>query len=112
MIAIIWHYEVNPAHAEAFEAAYGPEGDWARLFARGDGFLGVELLRGEGDSWLTIDRWRSEADFEAFQAAYRSDYEALDRRTQPWTRDERRIGRFTTDARRLSRTPEPKIPAT
>ena len=94
MITIIWHYDVDPAHMASFEAAYGPRGDWARLFSRSGGFLGLELLRGFGDTWLTIDRWRSEADFEAFIAAYRCDYDQLDRRTEAWTRAERRIGLF------------------
>jgi hypothetical protein len=41
---------------------------------------------------MTIDRWRSVADFEAFLAAWRADYEALDRSTEGWTIEEERIG--------------------
>jgi len=92
MIAIIWTYKVRPEHRPAFEATYGPDGDWARLFAHQDGYLGTELLRGEDESYLTIDRWRTQADFDAFLAAHRADYEALDRATERWTVEEVRVG--------------------
>ena len=94
MIAILWTYRVKPEAQAEFEAAYGPAGDWARLFARQDGYLGTELLRGEDGAWLTIDRWRDLADFDAFLAAHRDAYEALDRATESWTTEERRIGVF------------------
>jgi len=92
MIAILWSYRVRPGAAEDFERVYGPAGDWAALFSRAEGWLGTELYRGPGDSWLTVDRWRSEAAFEAFMAAHRVDYEALDRATEGWTIEELRLG--------------------
>ena len=94
MIAMIWRYEVKDEARAAFEAAYGPTGAWAQLFARSDGFRGTELLRADDGSYLTLDVWRSEADFEAFMAEHRADYEALDRGTQGWTRSEHRIGSY------------------
>ncbi len=92
MIAILWTYEVHSDAAVDFERAYGPAGDWAALFRRASGYLGTELLRGPGTAYLTIDRWRDSADFEAFMAAHRADYEALDRATQGWTTEERKLG--------------------
>jgi heme-degrading monooxygenase HmoA len=92
MIAILWRFEVRPEAQGAFERAYGPEGDWAALFRRGRGYLGTELLRGPAGSWLTIDRWRSRADFDSFMAASRADYEALDSATQGWTTEECKLG--------------------
>jgi len=38
MIAILWKYRVKPEHAEEFERVYGADGDWARLFARQEGW--------------------------------------------------------------------------
>lgn len=32
---IAWTHEVGPARPDAFERAYGVDGDWARLFRRG-----------------------------------------------------------------------------
>lgn len=94
MIAILWRYQVREAHAEEFEGAYGPEGEWARLFARAEGFVGVELMKGEGGAYLTVDRWRSARDFDAFIALHGSDYQALDARAEGWTSAEERIGLF------------------
>ena len=92
MIAILWSYDVCPEAVEAFERAYGAAGDWAVLFGRAEGYEGTELLRGQANSYLTIDRWRSREDFDAFMAAARADYEALDRATEGLTLAERRLG--------------------
>ena len=45
MFEIVWEYEVRPEKVEAFEALYGPEGDWARLFRRADGYVETRLFR-------------------------------------------------------------------
>jgi heme-degrading monooxygenase HmoA len=94
MFAIIWRYEVHVERRAEFEAAYGPAGDWARLFARSGGFRGTELLRAADDSYLTLDVWRARADFDAFLAEHGADYEALDRRTDGWTICEHRVGEY------------------
>jgi len=94
MIALIWRYEVLEEARAAFEATYAPTGAWAQLFARGEGFRGTELFRAEDGSYLTLDIWRSHADFEAFLAAHRDEYEALDRSTESWTSAEHRIGEY------------------
>jgi hypothetical protein len=70
---------------DRFAVAYGPDGDWARLFARSGGFLGTELYRdaGGGARFVTVDRWRGEADWTAFLAREAEAYRALDRRLAP-----------------------------
>jgi heme-degrading monooxygenase HmoA len=91
---IVWTYDV-PLHAtDHFIAAYGPDGDWAQLFAKGAGFLGVELYR-EGQTFLTLDRWLSEAAFNAFQAAFGAHYQALDTKLAHLTSSQARIGAFS-----------------
>ena len=92
MIAILWRYTVRPEARVPFERAYGPRGDWAVLFSRGQGYLGTELYRGDDHQFLTIDRWRRREDFEAFMAAYAEPYRALDEKTADWTIEESRIG--------------------
>jgi heme-degrading monooxygenase HmoA len=94
MILIVWRYEVDPAHDAAFRAFYRPDGDWAHLFARGEGFVGVELGREGEDSYITIDRWQSAAHFDAFLARFRHEYEALDQCAAGWTRGEEFVGRY------------------
>ena len=94
MIALIWRYEVKEEARAAFEATYGPTGAWAQLFARAAGFRGTELFRAEDGSYLSLDVWASQADFDAFMAEYGDDYRALDQSTESWTRSEHRIGAF------------------
>jgi heme-degrading monooxygenase HmoA len=93
---IVWEYEVRPEQVAAFEALYGPDGDWTRLFGKGDGYVETLLFRDTGrpTRYLTIDRWRSRAAYEAFVSSSRSLYAALDRRGDALTVSERRVGTF------------------
>lgn len=94
MIALIWRYEVKEEARAAFEAAYGPTGAWARLFASSEGFRGTELFRADDGSYLTLDVWQRQEDFDSFMAEHEADYQALDRGTEAWTRSEHRIGAY------------------
>lgn len=96
MYVIVWEYEVRAGAAAAFERLYGADGGWAALFRRHPGYLGTELL---GDAqapgrYLTIDRWRSPAEYQACLAAARADYATLDAEGDALTLHERCLGRF------------------
>lgn len=92
-------------HVAQFLSAYGAEGDWAQLFRRAEGFVGTELLRSadHANVFVTIDRWRSRADFERFQQRFGAEYAALDERCEGYTREERALGRFEDAGQRLRR---------
>jgi len=96
---IAWEFTVTPAGRDAFVRAYGPSGDWAALFARATGFLGVTLLADAETPgrFVTLDRWEDEAAFRAFQAdpALAAAYDALDRAGETWTTHEALLGTFT-----------------
>ena len=93
-LAVVFEYEVDPAEAEAFEAVYGGDGEWARYFAGAEGYLGTEMLHGAGGRYLVIDRWRSASDYDAFLTANADDYGARNQAaTRLWLR-ERTLGRF------------------
>jgi heme-degrading monooxygenase HmoA len=94
----VWEYRVRSGQEPAFEALYGPEGDWVRLFRRAEGFLGTTLLRtaAEPGRYLTIDRWDSEAAYRAFRATNREAYAELDQRGDLLTEFERVVGEFET----------------
>ena len=94
MIVLIWRYEVEEEARAAFEATYAPTGAWAQLFARSGGFRGTELFRADDGSYLSLDVWRSQEDFDTFMAEHGADYQALDRSTEGWTRSEHRIGSY------------------
>ena len=92
----VWEYEVRPEHVAAFEALYGADGDWARLFRRAEGFVETRLYRDTARSmlYLTIDRWHSRAAFEAFVQTAGPAYAALDRRGAALTVRECHLGAF------------------
>jgi heme-degrading monooxygenase HmoA len=92
----LWRFVVRPGSEAAFEAAYGPDGDWIRLFREADGYLDTQLLRDRTTprAYVTIDRWTSREAWEVFRAARAGDWEALDQRCQALTEHEEEIGRF------------------
>ena len=93
-LGVVFEYEVEPAGAEAFEAVYGSDGEWARYFAGAAGYLGTEMLRGADGRYLVIDRWESAADYDAFLAAHADEYGSRNQAaTRLWLR-ERALGRF------------------
>jgi heme-degrading monooxygenase HmoA len=94
MIAILWTYRVKPESVPAFEAIYSPEGEWAKLFRQAAGYLGTELLRQPDGRYATIDRWSKSADFDRFKKGFAPAYEALDRRCESLTLEERFVGSF------------------
>ena len=94
MIAIVWRYEVHPEHRERFEAAYGPNGEWVKLFERSEAFRGTRLMRDSTGAFLTLDHWNADGDFEAFLVEHGEDYRRLDESFEEWTRCEERIGQF------------------
>jgi len=96
VIATLWRFRVRPQASAAFEQAYGPRGDWARLFARAEGYAGTELLKLEGEPahYLTLDRWQSLQHFERAKALLAIDYAALDRRCEAYTSEETWLGTY------------------
>jgi heme-degrading monooxygenase HmoA len=74
LIALVFRYEVRDP--EAFERAYGPEGEWARFFRQGQGYIGTELLHDvdEPERYLVIDRWESSEAYNAFLTEHNDEY--------------------------------------
>lgn len=87
----VWEYEVRPERRDAFVQAYGPDGDWARLFARHPGWGSTDLYVSTADRnrFVTVDRWVDEASWAAFLAEWAEDYHALDDQLAPLTVSER-----------------------
>jgi quinol monooxygenase YgiN len=98
----VFSYHVAPDETEAFEAAYGPGGEWARLFAGADGYVGTDLLRSDGDParYIVIDTWRTEDAYDAFLTGHGRAYDQLCSRTAALFRRETSHGRFETVAAR------------
>ena len=74
MLALVFQYDARD-DAE-FERVYGPEGEWARFFRTGAGYVGTELLKDvEAPArYLVIDRWESRDAYNLFVEANRDEY--------------------------------------
>jgi len=74
VIALVFSYEVRDA--EAFERAYGADGDWAQFFREGAGYIGTELLHDVEipSRYIVIDRWESPEAYNAFASEHRDEY--------------------------------------
>lgn len=98
MFVILWEFRVKPGYLAEFIEKYGPNGSWAQLFSRSQGFLKTELLRSESqpDRFLTLDQWASMQDYEAFHSQWYSEYASLDAQCDGLTESEVLLGRWET----------------
>ena len=96
MYTIVWQFEVRAECEREFEQAYGADGDWARFFRTGAGFVGVELMRDPRNPsvYLTIDRWRTAKDYEEFSRQNAIQYREIDERCERLTVKETHVGGF------------------
>jgi heme-degrading monooxygenase HmoA len=95
--AAVFAYEVAARDAGAFEAAYGPDGDWACFFRAADCYLGTELLRETGEEglrYLVIDRWRSATAYERFLGEREDEYARRSAAAERLYRMVKVVGRF------------------
>lgn len=60
MYVVFWRFRTLRGRESEFERAYGPSGEWSRLFQRGEGYLGTEVFRRAEDprEYLALDLWR------------------------------------------------------
>jgi heme-degrading monooxygenase HmoA len=95
----VWKFRPPEEREQDFATAYGPDGAWAALFGKARGYYGTSLLRPvePGGWWMTIDRWRSLADFEAFQRDLGDEYRALDIELERLSGEEIFVGAFEED---------------
>jgi heme-degrading monooxygenase HmoA len=93
---IVWEFAVHADSRAEFERAYGPRGDWARLFERSPGFLGTQLLRDAQDPsrYLTLDRWAGREAYEDFLRRHETEYRAMDLHCESLTLRESPLGTF------------------
>ena len=77
----VWRYGVPAESREEFEREYGAGGSWARLFARSEGFVDTVLYVDVASpgSYLTVDRFASEAAWLEFLRDHHDAYVAVDR---------------------------------
>jgi len=96
----LWEFEVKSGCEELFEQAYGPEGEWVRLFRRDARYHGTRLLR---DVWrervyVTIDQWESREAYAEFRRKWAAEYGQIDRKYESLTLKESQIAAKDTSA--------------
>ena len=96
MYVIIWEYQVKLEKQAKFEKIYAANGAWTELFKKGTGYLGTELLRHTNQPlrFLTIDRWTSKEDYEAFRSRWEKEYKVLDAQCESLTESESTLGKW------------------
>jgi heme-degrading monooxygenase HmoA len=99
MFVALWEYEVKPGCEECFQSAYGPQGDWVRLFQRNPHYRETRLLRdlSRPRFYFTLDYWDSEITYEQFRAANQAAYASIDRSTEGLTLSERSLCTFNLE---------------
>lgn len=95
-LVVIWEFLVLPNKRRAFERIYGPQGDWARLFRSGSGYIRTEMIRNLESryKYLTLDYWRSRREYKQFQKKNCEAYLVLDQKCETLTSQETKIGEF------------------
>jgi heme-degrading monooxygenase HmoA len=96
MYVIVWEFTIRAEYAGEFQAVYGPQGEWARLFAKAEGYRETQLLRDTTNPsrYVTLDFWASREAYERFRSAHDRDYKALDERCERLTVKEHKLGEF------------------
>ena len=99
MFVALWEYEVKPGCEESFQSAYGPQGDWVRLFQRDPHYRETRLLKdlSRPRFYFTLDYWDSESAFDQFKAANRLAYAEIDRTAESLTFSELRLCSFNLE---------------
>ncbi len=96
MFVTLWEFEVKPGCEELFERAYGPEGNWVRLFRRDARYRGTRLLPEVGRErvFITIDQWESREGYEEFRKKWAAEYAEIDRKCEGLTVSEIQLASF------------------
>jgi len=99
MFVALWEYEVKPGCEESFQSAYGPQGDWVRLFQCDPHFRETRLLQdlSRPRFYFTLDYWDTETSFEQFRATNHAAYAAIDRATEPLTLSDPHLSSFNLE---------------
>jgi heme-degrading monooxygenase HmoA len=95
MFVIIWEYKIKPEYRQTFLNYYKSDGEWVRFFRQDENYLSKLLvLSADEEVYLTIDRWRTEAAYQAFQQQQQSRYKELDEYCEQLTVEEKLIGKY------------------
>ncbi|QQS36709.1 MAG: antibiotic biosynthesis monooxygenase [Ignavibacteriales bacterium] len=92
----LWKFSVLAGKQNEFEKLYGADGEWVELFKKHPGYISTQLLKSTESefTYVTIDRWKSKEDMEDFKLKFKNEFEALDKKGELLTDNEKFIGDF------------------
>jgi quinol monooxygenase YgiN len=95
-IKVLWEYFVKDGCLDQFIQAYAPDGGWADLFRKHQGYLKTELIQDSSNPgrFITIDHWVSLSAYSAMKHLSRNEYKSMDEHCENLTIDENYIGVF------------------
>ncbi len=98
MYVIVWEFRVKAGLEQDFEKAYASDGDWAKFFKQGSGYIKTRLLHdlNESGTYMTMDYWNSQNEYEMFKNKMQNEYNQLDKQFEKLTERETFIGTFTS----------------
>src|SRR5262249_13736250 len=90
----VWEFYVRLEKRRALEKAYGPNGDWAKLFRQAEGYIRTELIRDPEicGRYVTLDFWTSRVSYLRFKRQNLAAYKVLDKRCKLLTQSETLLG--------------------
>ncbi len=93
---VVWEFRGRSGKRRDFERIYGPDGDWAKLFRSGKGYIRTELIRDieTPRRYLTLDFWTSRQAYARFKKENRTEYQAIDEKCASLTEGEALVGEF------------------
>ena len=96
MFVTLWEFEVKSGSEELFEQAYGPEGEWVRLFRRDARYRGTRLLRDVARErvYVTMDMWDSLDAYEEFREKYAAEYAEIDKTYEEMTNNDKHFANY------------------
>jgi hypothetical protein len=96
MFLALWEFEVKSGCEGRFQSAYGPQGEWVRLFRGDPGFVETRLLQDPvmPGKFITLDFWQSRSAYESFKELNHAAYSLLDKKCESLTAQEHCIGMF------------------
>ena len=93
---IIWEFRVHPRMKKRFLQAYGPGGEWAKLFSRDKHYIRTDLMQSSRlpGTYLTFDFWTSQEAYKDFRKAHAAEYKVIDENCKDLTETEREVGTY------------------
>ena len=93
----MWEFHVKESSIAAFEKAYGMNGDWVKLFKKGESYIKTELHRDINNKgrYVTIDYWTSQEACLKFREKYKEEFTAIDEQYETLTLKEISLGSFS-----------------